>query len=40
VTIALSNEIRAKLDVHDGDEFEAQVFNSSVIWGRKNRESN
>jgi hypothetical protein len=30
LTIPLSEEIRQKLDVHDGDELEAHVFKGSV----------
>ena len=30
LTIPLSDEIREKLDVHDGDELEAHVFNGSI----------
>jgi hypothetical protein len=30
LTIPLSDEIREKLDVHDGDELEAHVFKGSV----------
>ena len=32
LTIPLSDEIREKLDVHDGDELEAHVFPGSVVF--------
>ena len=32
--LSLSDELREKLDVHDGDEFEAHVFAGSVTFTR------
>lgn len=32
LTIPLSEEIREKLDVHEGDELEAHVFPGSVVF--------
>jgi hypothetical protein len=32
--LPLSDELREKLDVHEGDEFEAQVFAGSVTFTR------
>jgi hypothetical protein len=32
--LPLSDELREKLDVHDGDEFEAHVFAGSVTFTR------
>ncbi|HMD64329.1 MAG TPA: hypothetical protein VKF83_10190 [Stellaceae bacterium] len=34
LTLPLSDELREKLDVHDGDEFEAHVFGCSVTFTR------
>jgi bifunctional DNA-binding transcriptional regulator/antitoxin component of YhaV-PrlF toxin-antitoxin module len=31
LTIPLSEEVREKLDMHDGDEFEAHILSGSVI---------
>ena len=38
LTIPLSEEIREKLGVHDGDELEAHVFNGSVSFTPKSTE--
>jgi hypothetical protein len=38
LTIPLSDEIREKLDVHDGDELEAHVFKGSVSFTPKSTE--
>ena len=35
LTIPLTDEIREKLDVHDGDELEAHVFKGSVSFTPK-----
>ena len=35
LTITLTDEIRKKLDVHEGDELEAHVFNGSVSFTLK-----
>ena len=35
LTIPLTDEIREKLDVHDGDELEAHVFQGSVSFTPK-----
>src|SRR5262249_55551631 len=39
LTIPLSEEIRQKLDVHDGDELEAHVFKGSVSFTPKSTEA-
>ncbi len=39
LTIPLSEEIREKLDVHDGDELEAHVFKGSVSFTPKSTEA-
>ena len=39
LTIPLTEEIREKLDVHDGDELEAHVFKGSVSFTPKSTEA-
>jgi hypothetical protein len=39
LTIPLTDEIREKLDVHDGDELEAHVFNGSVSFTPKSTDA-
>jgi len=39
LTIPLTDEIREKLDVHDGDELEAHLFNGSVSFTPKSTEA-
>ena len=39
LTIPLTDEIREKLDVHDGDELEAHVFKGSVSFTPKSADA-
>src|SRR3954467_14989739 len=39
LTIPLTDEIREKLDVHDGDELEAHIFNGSVSFTPKSTDA-
>ena len=39
LSIPLSDEMREKLDVHDGDELDAHVFRGSVTFTRKTEDA-